>query len=136
MQGWALGWNGIQYLLNAEIYPLRIRALCSSMAMTLHFANQYGANRAVPLMLLPPGEGGLGPAGAFWFFVALTLIGMAWAWFFIPETSGLGLEQLDKLFTLRWWQIGRMGQAQAKTEMEEEAEKEGTKKETMLVDKA
>ncbi len=71
--------------------------------MILHFVNQFGANRAVPLMLLPAAEGGMGPAGAFWFFVTLTLIGMAWAWFSIPETTGLSLEQLDRLFTLRWW---------------------------------
>jgi len=25
--GWALGWNSIQYLLNSEIYPLRLRAI-------------------------------------------------------------------------------------------------------------
>ena len=31
--GWAMGWNSIQYLLNAEIYPLRIRAISSSMVM-------------------------------------------------------------------------------------------------------
>lgn len=35
--GWAMGWNSIQYLLNAEIYPLRIRAICSSMVMCFHF---------------------------------------------------------------------------------------------------
>lgn len=32
--GWALGWNSIQYLINSEIYPLRLRALGSSFAMT------------------------------------------------------------------------------------------------------
>lgn len=44
--GWALGWNSMQYLLTAELFPLRIRALATSMAMTLHFANQYGNARA------------------------------------------------------------------------------------------
>jgi hypothetical protein len=40
--GWAMGWNCIQYLLNSEIYPLRLRAIGGSFAMTFHFANQYG----------------------------------------------------------------------------------------------
>jgi MFS family permease len=35
--GWAMGWNSIQYLLNAEIYPLRIRAVSSSLVMCFHF---------------------------------------------------------------------------------------------------
>ncbi|RAO72788.1 uncharacterized protein BHQ10_008800 [Talaromyces amestolkiae] len=111
--GWALGWNGIQYLINAEIYPLRIRAICSSLIMMLHFANQYGANRAVPLMLLPLSQGGMGPAGAFWFFVAISAFSALWAWFFIPETSGLSLESMDHLFTLPWYKIGRYGQSEA-----------------------
>lgn len=32
--GWALGWNSIQYLINSEIYPLRLRAIGGSFAMT------------------------------------------------------------------------------------------------------
>lgn len=127
-----MGWNGIQYLLNAEIYPLRIRALCSSFMMMLHFANQYGTNRTVPLMLLSPKEGGLGPAGSFWFYVGLTLVGMAWAWWFIPETVGLGLEELDKLFTLKWYEIGRKGQVQAKMEIEEAKAREKTEQTTLV----
>lgn len=111
--GWAMGWNSMQYLLNAEIYPLRIRAISSSMVMCFHFVNQYAANRAVPNMLLTANEGGLGPAGSFWFFAALTIIGGIWAWFFIPETAGRSLEGMDRLFTLKWWQIGRMGEIEA-----------------------
>jgi MFS family permease len=37
--GWALGWNSMQYLLTAELFPLRIRALSTSFSMCLHFAN-------------------------------------------------------------------------------------------------
>ncbi|KAK5942100.1 hypothetical protein PMZ80_006053 [Knufia obscura] len=114
--GWAMGWNSIQYLINAEIYPLRIRAVMSSMVMCFHFVNQYGNSRAVPQMLLPTGKGGLSSAGTFWFFAVITVIGLFWAWFFIPETAGVSLEKMDKLFTLRWWQIGRMGRAFANEE--------------------
>ena len=40
--GWALGWNSMQYLLTAELFPLRIRAVNTSIVMCFHFANQYG----------------------------------------------------------------------------------------------
>ena len=40
--GWALGWNSMQYLLTAELFPLRIRAVCTSIIMCAHFLNQYG----------------------------------------------------------------------------------------------
>lgn len=116
--GWAMGWNSIQYLLNSEIYPLRIRAISSSMVMCFHFANQYGNSRAVPSMLLTSSEGGIGPSGTFWFFTILTVLGGAWAWFFIPETAGRSLEGMDRLFNLRWWQIGRRGEGDAKQQDE------------------
>lgn len=112
--GWAMGWNSIQYLLNSEIYPLRIRAISSSMVMCFHFANQYGNSRAVTNMLLTPDDGGLGPAGTFWFFTVVTAVGGLWAWFFIPETAGRSLEGMDELFQLRWWRIGRYGEKDAK----------------------
>ncbi|EXJ67594.1 uncharacterized protein A1O5_08939 [Cladophialophora psammophila CBS 110553] len=106
--GWALGFNSMQYLLNAEIYPLRIRAVSSSLVMCFHFVNQYGNSRAVPNMLLS-----LSPRGTFWFFTTITILGGIWAWFFIPETSGRSLEGMDALFRLPWYKIGRYGQREA-----------------------
>ena len=121
--GWAMGWNTMQYLLNAEMYPLRIRAISSSLVMCFHFVNQYGNSRAVPNMLLTPGNGGMGPAGTFWFFTAITVIGGLWAWFFIPETAGRSLESMDRLFTLKWYQIGTKGQQEAELQQTIETEK-------------
>jgi hypothetical protein len=111
--GWALGWNSMQYLLTAELFPLRIRALATSLAMTLHCANQYGNSRAVPNMLLPVSEGGINPKGTFWFFGVITLIGGVWVWFSIPETAGRSLESMDRLFELPWYKIGRYGNQDA-----------------------
>lgn len=111
--GWALGWNSMQYLLTAELFPLRIRALATSWAMTLHFANQYGNSRAVPNMLLPVADGGISPKGTFWCFAAVTAVGGAWVWFFVPETSGRTLESMDRLFDLPWYRIGLHGNADA-----------------------
>jgi hypothetical protein len=121
--GWAMGWNSIQYLLNSEIYPLRIRAISSSMVMCFHFVNQYGNSRAVPSMLLELNQGGLSPKGTFWVFTAITGLGGIWAWFFIPETSGRSLEAMDNLFKLRWWQIGRFGERDAETHDAEDKDK-------------
>ena len=111
--GWALGWNSMQYLLTAELFPLRIRALATSWAMTLHFANQYGNSRAVPNMLLPSRDGGISPKGTFWCFAAITIIGGGWVWFTVPETSGRSLESMDRLFDLPWYKIGRYGNRDA-----------------------
>ncbi|KAJ9165821.1 Quinate permease [Coniochaeta hoffmannii] len=128
--GWALGWNSMQYLLTAELFPLRIRALSTSLAMTFHFANQYGNSRAVPNMLLPVSSGGISPKGTFWLFGAVTILGALWVWFFIPETAGRSLESMDRLFTLPWYKIGRYGNRDAAEQdaayNEKQAEAEAT----------
>ncbi|KAI6372708.1 hypothetical protein MCOR25_003674 [Pyricularia grisea] len=111
--GWALGWNSMQYLLTSELFPLRIRALATSMAMTFHFANQYGNSRALPNMLLALGKGGINPDGTFWTFAIITVLGGFWVWFFVPETAGRSLESMDRLFALPWYRIGRHGNADA-----------------------
>ena len=102
--GWALGWNSIQYLINSEIYPLRLRAIGGSFAMTFHFVNQYGNSKAVPLMFISMTTG-----GTMFFFAIVTLLGLAWAWFFLPELAGKSLEAVDKVFDLPWYLIGRKG---------------------------
>lgn len=43
--GWAMGWNSIQYLINAEIFPLQVRSTGSSLLMTFHYANRYGLSK-------------------------------------------------------------------------------------------
>jgi hypothetical protein len=106
--GWALGWNSIQYLIGAETFPLRVRSLGTSLIMCFHFVNQYGNSKAVPLMLIN-GPGGLTPKGTFWFFSAVTLLGLGFVWLFLPETAGKSLEGMDELFGLPWHVIGRKG---------------------------
>lgn len=102
--GWTMGWNSFQYLVNADIWSLRLRALGSSMVMCLHFVNQFGNTKAVPSMLLA-----MESWGFFAFCTAVSLLSLFFVWFFVPELSGRSLESTDALFSLPWWQIGRHG---------------------------
>jgi hypothetical protein len=122
--GWALGWNSMQYLLTAELFPLRIRAVSASIAMMLHFVNQYGNSRAVPNMLLSTEDGGITPAGTFWCFAAVTIVGGLWVFVTVPETSGRTLESMDRLFELPWYRIGLYGNKDADERDMAVAEKE------------
>lgn len=109
--GWALGWNTGQYLLSSELFPLRIRAVCSSITMAMHFIGQYAVNKALPSMLLE--DEGLTPSGTFYFFGVISIIGAIWVWICVPEAAGRSLESIDKLFDLPWYQIGLKGRAYA-----------------------
>lgn len=102
--GWTMGFNSVQYLLGSEIFPLNIRSFAQSMVMVLHFANQYGNSKAVPKMMIA-----LKPYGAFYLFSGVLVIGLFWAWFFVPEVAGRSLESMDEIFNLPWYLIGRKG---------------------------
>ena len=43
------------------------------------------------------------------FFAIVTLLGLAWSWFFLPELAGKSLESIDAVFNLPWYLIGRKG---------------------------
>ncbi|KAI7279527.1 putative quinate permease [Hortaea werneckii] len=105
--GWALGWNSGQYLLSSELFPLRIRAVCSSVTMAMHFIGQYTVNKALPSMLLY--SEGLTPSGTFYFFGVISVLGAIWVWLCVPEASGRSLESIDQLFELPWYKIGLYG---------------------------
>lgn len=62
------------------------------------------------------------------FFAATILLGAVWAWFFLPELSGMSLEGVSAVFELPWWRIGRDGVRMVEVERAQrvmDEEKEG-----------
>lgn len=55
--------------------------------------------------------------GAFIFFGIITSIGALWVYFFVPETKGRTLEEMDELF-------GEVGFAQADLQLKAQIERE------------
>ncbi len=88
--GFAIGLGPIFWLLIAEIFPLAYRGRGMSVAS---MAN-WGSNLVVALffpnliVLLTLG-------GAFALFAALSVAAFAFAWRFVPETSGRSLEDIE-----------------------------------------
>ena len=102
--GWTMGWNSIQYLINAEMLPLGVRNIGTAMIMAWHYIHQYSTTKAMPSMLIT-----ITPGGTFFMGSAMLLMGLFWAWFFLPEISGRSLESMEELFDLPWYLIGRKG---------------------------
>lgn len=88
--GYAFGWNSISYLITSEVFSLQTRTIGTALVMILHYGSRYGLQKAVPLMTL---RDSMGPAGTFWFFSGMTLIGLIWVWAWLPETSKMHLEK-------------------------------------------
>ncbi|PYH92272.1 general substrate transporter [Aspergillus ellipticus CBS 707.79] len=92
--GYAFGWNSVQYLLNTEILPSKVRTLGTSILMCIHYANRFALTKAVPTMMLADA---LQPKGTFWFFFAVAFLGLLWGIFLLPETAKSNLEETSKM---------------------------------------
>lgn len=88
--GYAFGWNVLSFLIPSEIFTLQTRTVGTALVMVIHYCSRYGVQKVVPLMLLPSS---MGPSGTFWFFSAMTLIGLIWVWAWLPETASVSLEK-------------------------------------------
>jgi sugar porter (SP) family MFS transporter len=93
----AIGMGPVFWLLIAEIYPLKVRGLAMGVATVAN----WGANLVVALTFLSL-MAAIGRSFTFWFYAVVTAIGLVFAWYYVPETKGKTLEQIEA-----HWRAGR-----------------------------
>jgi sugar porter (SP) family MFS transporter len=93
----AISLGPIFWLLISEIYPLKIRGLAEGTAA----ATNWGANLLVSLTFLTL-LNALGPSRTFWLYGLLAIGSWFFSYYFVPETKGRTLEEIEQA-----WRIGR-----------------------------
>lgn len=86
----AISLGPIFWLMIAEIYPLKIRG----RAMSLATVANWGCNMVVAYTFLTLTDK-LGKAGTFWFYGAVCVLGIIFCYFYVPETKGHTLENIE-----------------------------------------
>lgn len=97
----AIGMGPVFWLLIAEIYPLKLRAVAMSVATVANWA----ANFLVAATFLTL-TAAVGKAGIFWLYAAMGVLTWIFVWRLVPETKGKTLEEVEAIFVERARQRG------------------------------
>ncbi|RYP64669.1 hypothetical protein DL769_006577 [Monosporascus sp. CRB-8-3] len=89
---WSFGLNGIPWIVSAEIFPGVLRNFSGTFAAFIQWAVQFALTKALPYIFTAFGY------GTWFFFASWMLVASMWAFFFLPETKGLTLAQMDVIF--------------------------------------
>ncbi|KAF7316813.1 General substrate transporter [Mycena chlorophos] len=85
-------WGPCAWIIVAEIWPLSVRGKGVSIAASSNWMNNFIVGQVTPTMLQHLGF------GTFVFFGAFSLFGGLFVMFFVPETKGVTLEEMEEVF--------------------------------------
>jgi len=86
-------WGPCAWILVAEIWPLSVRGKGLSIAASSNWMNNFIVGQVTPTMLKHISY------GTFIFFGLFSFLGGLFVLFFVPETKGLTLEEMDDVFS-------------------------------------
>ena len=86
----AMSLGPIGWILVSEVFPLKIRGIAMSICTVSNFAFNFFVVGSFPILLHR-----IGGALTFWMFGAVSFLCIIFVYFFIPETKGISLEQIE-----------------------------------------
>ncbi|KAF8244445.1 general substrate transporter [Wilcoxina mikolae CBS 423.85] len=89
---YCMSWQGTTWVYCSEIFPIGIRMLCVALTTADQWLWSFIVSRTTPYMITGTGY------GTYFLFATLMILMGVWAFFFVPETKGLSLEDMDRLF--------------------------------------
>ncbi|EPQ32316.1 uncharacterized protein PFL1_00512 [Pseudozyma flocculosa PF-1] len=90
--GYGLGWSSVTWSVSAEVAPNHLRSLAMSYATMSQWGFNLAVVRMTPVALVTI------KFGTFLIFACITTCAVIWAAVFLPETGGVTLEMMSKLY--------------------------------------
>uniref|UniRef100_J3MID9 Major facilitator superfamily (MFS) profile domain-containing protein n=1 Tax=Oryza brachyantha TaxID=4533 RepID=J3MID9_ORYBR len=95
--GFAWSWGPLGWLVPSEIFPLEVRSAGQSIAVAVNFLLTTAVAQSFLAMLCHM------KAGIFFFFAAWLVAMTTFVYLLLPETKGLPIEQVGKLWAHHWF---------------------------------
>ena len=92
--GFSLGFGPIPWLMMGEILPAKIRGSAASVATAFNWMCTFIVTKTFNDII-----GLIGTGGTFWMFGIVCVAGLGFVIFFVPETRGRSLEEIEKRLT-------------------------------------
>ncbi|KAJ5102473.1 hypothetical protein N7532_003002 [Penicillium argentinense] len=94
----ASSWGPVAWVVTGELFPLKARAKCLSITTATNWLLNWAIAYATPYMVnAGPGNANL-QAKVFFIWGGFCCICLVFVYFFVYETKGLSLEQVDELY--------------------------------------
>ncbi len=90
------GLGPVPFTFSAEAFPLHIRDIGMSSSTAITWGFNFILSLTWPQLVVSFGD-----TGAFCWYGAWNIFGWVFAYFMLPETKGLTLEELDGVFSMR-----------------------------------
>jgi len=88
-------WNGTPWVLNIEIFDQNVRGLGQASAAANNWFWNFIISRFTPQMFLTM------KFGVYFFFASMMILSVPFVYFLVPETKGIPLEAMDRLFAVK-----------------------------------
>ena len=86
----AMSLGPIGWIIVSEVFPLKIRGIAMSICTVANFAFNFFVVGSFPILIH-----NIGGACTFWGFAAVSFLCILFVYFFVPETKGISLEQIE-----------------------------------------
>lgn len=91
-----IGYLVVPWVMIGEVYPARVRGILGGMTTCAGHMFVFSVVKTFPML-----QQLAGIHGAFWFYGVVSSLGTIFFYFFLPETKGKTLEEIEDYFAGR-----------------------------------
>ena len=95
--GYSIGWGPIPWVMMTELAPMQVRGIMSGVTTTMNWT--FASITTISFNYY---VNGVNAYCAWWIFCGISCLSVLFTIVFLPETKGIGLEEIEEFFNQRF----------------------------------